>query len=122
MNRSIKTEVTGVGDKLARKAEDLSDTATTKARKAVHSVGEQLGTAADSIREKIDRTVEETSDVMSNVKEGVRSSAAYLQDQGFSDIMDDVGTLIKRYPIYAMLIGAGIGFMLVRRRTRGDGR
>jgi hypothetical protein len=118
MNRSIKTEVTGVGDKLAGKAEGLSDTAITKARKAVQTVGEQLGTSTDSIRDKIDRTAEDASEVMSTVTEGVRSSADYLQDQGFSGLMDDVGTLIKRYPIYAMLIGAGIGFTLIRRRTR----
>lgn len=99
----------------ARKAEDFVDTATAKARTTIDEVGDRIGEAADSVQEKLQKTGKEAAAVVSNVSDRMRSSADYMREQGLPSIIEDVETLIKRYPTYAVLIGIGIGFLLARR-------
>jgi hypothetical protein len=48
------------------------------------------------------------------VASGLEKSGKYLQEEGLTGIAQDLGELIKRNPIPAMLVGLGIGFLLAR--------
>ena len=121
MNHSTEAELGRAKDKLANKAEDLADTAAAKTREAAakardtaRDVGNTLSEAAESLQDKIRRTGKDAAEVVSTVTDRVRSSASYVQEQGFEGLMDDVGTLVRRYPLQAVLIGVGVGFLLAR--------
>ncbi len=99
------------------KTEELADAEAVKARQSDEGA-EGLGGAADRFEQKLRETSEGVGEVVSAVSNRVRSSAAYLQEQGWGGVLDDIETLIKRYPIHAVLIGAGLGFILARGRSR----
>lgn len=127
MNHTTGTEAGRTKEKIGNRTEELADAAAVKAREAgskaretAREVGDTIGEAAESIQDKIRRTGRDAADVVSGVTERVRSSATYVQEQGFEGLMDDLGTLIKRYPIHAVLIGVGVGFLLARGTTRDD--
>jgi len=49
-----------------------------------------------------------------SVAKGLEQGGQYLQQEGFTGMMDDMTELIKRNPIPALLVGIGIGFILAR--------
>jgi ElaB/YqjD/DUF883 family membrane-anchored ribosome-binding protein len=116
MNRTESFEKTG--QKMTRKGEDFVDRATEKARETAEAVGERLSGASEAIQGKLRETGEEAGEVVNTVSEKIRSSVHYLEESNMQEVIDDVTVLIKRYPIQAVLIGAGIGFLLARVRSR----
>lgn len=134
MNRTEALEKTG--EQVARKTEDLAQRAgeksreiadtvgdkaqrvSEKAREVAENVGERIAGASDTIQGKLRETGKEVGEVVSAVSDKVRSSAQYLEESSMQEVVEDVTTLIKRYPIHAVIIGAGIGFLLARGRSR----
>ncbi len=51
------------------------------------------------------------------VSQGVRRTADYLQQEGMSGIVEDLELLIRRYPLQALMVGVGCGYLLSRLRT-----
>jgi ElaB/YqjD/DUF883 family membrane-anchored ribosome-binding protein len=49
---------------------------------------------------------------------GLQQTGRYMEEQGFSGMMDDVTNVIRRNPVPAVLIGLGIGFLLGRALRR----
>lgn len=96
-----------VGDAMARAADKMNE--------AMSTMGQKIDSAADSIRSKLPRegATGEMADAMAR---SVKHTSHYLQDQGFSGIIDDLETMIRRYPVQALLIGIGIGYLFSRRR------
>jgi ElaB/YqjD/DUF883 family membrane-anchored ribosome-binding protein len=116
MNRTESFEKTG--EQVARRGEELVDKASEKARETAETVGDKISGASDAIQGKLRETGKEVGEVVSAVSEKVRSSAQYLEESSVQEMVEDVTTLIKRYPIHAVIIGAGIGFLLARGRSR----
>lgn len=116
MNRTESLEKTG--QQMARKGEDLVNRASERARETAESVGERISEASETIQGKLRETGKDVGEVVSAVSDKVRSSAQYLEESSMQEVLDDVTVLIKRYPIQAVLIGAGIGFLLARGRSR----
>ncbi len=116
MDYSKKAE--SAAENLAQKSEDLVTKAGAKARTTAEGVREQLSEAGTATKGILRKTSKEGADAVSRVTDHVRSSVDVLQEDGFTGIMNDVETLIKRYPIHAVLIGAGIGFIVARTRMR----
>lgn len=121
MNHTTEADLGRATEKVANRTEELADAAVVKARDAasmaretVRDVGNHIGEAAESLQDKIRRTGHDAADVVSSVTERVRSSANNVREQGFEGLMDDLGSLIKQYPIHAVLIGVGMGFLLAR--------
>jgi hypothetical protein len=52
----------------------------------------------------------------STVADTLEASGRYLEQQNLSDMGRDVVNLIRRYPIQAVLVGFGIGFLLASGR------
>lgn len=48
----------------------------------------------------------------------LESSGYYLQQQGLTGAIDELESLIRRYPVQALLLGAGLGYALSRLRAR----
>lgn len=106
------------GEQLTRKGEEFLNKATDKAKETAETVGDKIAGASEAIQGKLRETGKEVGEVVSAVSDKVRSSAQYIEESSVQDVVEDVTVLIKRYPIHAILIGAGIGFLLARGRTR----
>jgi len=52
------------------------------------------------------------------VGDGVESASAYLQEKKFEDMATDLTALIRSYPVPALLVGVGLGYLLARLTTR----
>lgn len=116
MQRTETLEKTA--DQVTRKGEELLTKAGDKARDTVETVGDKIAGASEAIQGKLRETGKEVGEVVNTVSEKVRSSAHYLEESSMQDVVEDVTVLIKRYPIHAIIIGAGIGFLLARGRAR----
>lgn len=89
-----------------------ADSAEQMARRA----GEAVESAADRVREHLpeDGSVAEAADA---VARKVKDASVYFQEQGFSGVVEDLEVLIRRYPLQALLLGLGCGYLLSRART-----
>lgn len=91
-----------------------SDTLSTSGRKAddaASSLGSGMKTLGSTIRSNAPREGTMHS-AASHVARTLESGGDYLQEEGFTGMMDDLGGLIRRYPVPALLIGIGLGFCL----------
>jgi len=81
------------------------------------AVGEKLGSAADTLRGTLPQEGR-LGDAARAVTDRLEASGNYLQEQGLSGAIDEMESLIRRYPIQALLLGAGLGYALSRLRAR----
>ena len=81
------------------------------------AVGERLGSAADTLRGTLPQEGRLGGAVRA-VTDGLEASGNYLQEQGLTGAIEEVESLIRRYPIQALLLGAGLGYALSRLRMR----
>lgn len=102
-----------VASNVADKARDVASAAGRQADAATGSVGqgvESLGSAVRSYGPHGGVMGSATSSVAS----GLESTGRYLQQEGLSGMANDLGDLIKRNPVPAVLIGVAVGFLLAR--------
>lgn len=116
MQRTESLERTG--EQLTREGRDFINKASDKAHETVESVGDKIAGASETLQGKLKETGKEVGEVVTAVSDKVRSSAQYLEDSSVQEVVEDVTGLIKRYPLQALLIGAGIGFLLARGRNQ----
>jgi hypothetical protein len=50
----------------------------------------------------------------SKVGEGLKQGGEYLEDKGLSGMAGDMGEMIKRNPIPALLLALGVGYLVGR--------
>jgi hypothetical protein len=81
------------------------------------AVGEKIGSLADVIREKAphEGTV---GTAATAVAEKLNVAGSYLQEKDLNHVLGDVSSMIRRYPVPALLIGLGIGYLLARSTRR----
>jgi ElaB/YqjD/DUF883 family membrane-anchored ribosome-binding protein len=91
-------------------AKEMAGKVGEEVKSAASSVGQMASDAASFIGKKAESATSAVSDT-------VKSGTKYVQDHSVSDMAGDLGELIKRNPIPAILIAVGIGF-LVARATR----
>jgi len=91
--------------------------AATKVAQAASVVGEKIGSLAEVIREKapLEGTVRTAATV---VAKKLDAAGSYLQEKDLGEMGGDLARLIRRYPLPALLIGLGIGYLWGR--SRGD--
>jgi hypothetical protein len=107
-----------VGSSHAREqAAPPASAASTAANQATSAVGEQLGSLADVIRDKAPR--EGTAGrAATAVADKLEAAGAYLQETKVEHVAGDVTELIRRYPMAALLLGLGIGYLVARSTRR----
>jgi len=128
-----------LGHSTADKAKDVAHQAMDKAKDVASHVGEAVSNAASQAATAAGKTADRMASATgSSVKqlgetirekgpqEGMLGGATravgntleeggkYLEQEGFSGMMDDVTDLIRRNPVPAVLVGIGIGFLIGR--------
>ena len=115
---SVGTSAPQVGSSPAQaQATAPASAAATAVNQATSAVGEQLGSLADVIRDKTPREGT-TSRAASAVAEKLDAAGSYLQETKVEHWAGDLTDLIRRYPMAALLIGFGMGYLLARSTRR----
>ncbi len=110
---NVADKARGMASTAVLTASDLASTAGQRAEDATSAVASGMQSLAGTIRENLPHSGmmgTATSSVADTLERGGR----YLQQEGLQGIADDLGGLIRRYPIQAVLIGIGVGFLLAR--------
>jgi ElaB/YqjD/DUF883 family membrane-anchored ribosome-binding protein len=84
----------------------------------VGSIGETVDSTAQVVQDTLRRTKSGARVAMKKVSEGLQTSTDYLSGKDIVGIVEDIETLIRRYPFQALLIGLSMGFLLSRSRKR----
>jgi amidase len=98
-------------------AGDALKTAGQKADQLAASVGERAHSAADAVRRHGPQEGM-LGNATKTVADTIDQTGRYLQDEGLTGMMGDVGNMIKRNPIPALFVGIGIGYLLARALDR----
>jgi type II secretory pathway component PulF len=95
----------------------MAASATAKASQSMSAVGEKIGSLADVIRDKAPHEGAVGS-AATTVANKLDAAGAYLQEKKVDHMVGDLTSMIRRYPIPALLIGLGIGYLLAGRTRR----
>jgi ElaB/YqjD/DUF883 family membrane-anchored ribosome-binding protein len=126
------------GSSMADKAKDMASNVADKAKEMAGAVRDRAASAAEAVGEGADAGADYVGSGMEHlghklhehapsgflggaahrVASGLESSGRYLREEGLTGMAEDLGDLIKRNPIPAMLVGIGIGFLLARATSR----
>jgi hypothetical protein len=123
---------------MADKAKEVGSNIADKAKEVAGAVRDRAGAVADAVGEGADKGAGYVGECMEHlgrklhdnapsgfigdaahrVASGLESSGRYLREEGLSGMAEDLGNLIKRNPIPAILVGVGIGFLIARATSR----
>jgi ElaB/YqjD/DUF883 family membrane-anchored ribosome-binding protein len=123
-----------IADKASEAGKYVSDSAKSMASSAMHSAQDAasyMGKRTDDARSSVGGSFKSMADGVRSVggEEGMMHDAAgsfaagletagkYLEEQDFSHMAEDMTNVIRRNPIPAVCIAAGIGFLLARAVT-----
>jgi len=84
-----------------------------KADEAAAAVGRTLESAADTMRTHLPHEGRAGA-VVEALSGRLEASGVYLEEEGLTGILEDVEALIRQYPIQALLLGLGTGYLLSR--------
>jgi ElaB/YqjD/DUF883 family membrane-anchored ribosome-binding protein len=79
------------------------------------AAGDRLQSAAEAIRARAPREGM-LGTAATAVADRLEGAGLYLQEENFVAMADDLASVIRRYPVQSLLIGASIGFLLGRLR------
>ena len=101
------------------KVKEAAAGAATKVAQATSVVGEKIGSLAGVIREKAPQqeTVRTAATAVANKLD---AAGSYLQETDLGQVGGDLARLIRRYPLPALLIGLGIGYLWGRSRREHE--
>src|SRR6266404_7615931 len=102
---------------MSAKARELGATAARKANEAAPVIGEKMKSLANVIREKAPREGK-IGTTATKVAGGLESASYYLQEKKFDHLREDLRGLVRRYPLQALLVGLGLGFLLAGRKKK----
>jgi uncharacterized protein YjbJ (UPF0337 family) len=98
-------------------AGETAAAAASAAAQSVSAVGEKIGSLADAIREKAPHEGA-MGTAATTVANKLGAAGSYLQEKKMDHMVGDLTGMIRRYPIPALLIGLGIGYLLAGRARR----
>ena len=89
-----------------------------RAEELAGSIGQTMDSAAQAVQDTLRRTKKTAGAAMESVAGGIETSKEYLSERGMTGMIDDMETIIRRYPFQALLIGLSVGYLLSRSRHR----
>jgi len=98
---------------LGKKAEGMASDFGKKAEGAMGSVGGEMKSLAGTIRSQAPQGGALGSAACS-MASGLESGGAYLQEHNLHAMVEDVGSMIRTYPLQAILVGLSVGFLVGR--------
>jgi hypothetical protein len=113
----VGAEVKDKAHEAAGAATDAAKNLGRKADDAVGAAGGGLRTAADSLRQ---HTPHEgvLGAASSRVADALDRGGRYLEEEKLSGLAKDMAALVRRYPLPAVLLGVGLGFLIARTGRR----
>ncbi|QDU29689.1 hypothetical protein ETAA8_48040 [Anatilimnocola aggregata] len=98
-------------------AEQAASYVGHRAVDAKSAIGSSLKSAGESLRSAAPQEEDMMHSAACSVAETLENTGKYIEEQGFSGMAEDMTTMIKRNPIPAVLIAAGVGFLLAKACT-----
>ena len=114
-SKSMATRQAGPLASISVKAREFGATAAKKANEAAPVIGEKMKSLANVIRGKAPREGK-IGTTATKVAGGLESASYYLQEKKFDHLGEDFRGLVRRYPLQALLVGLGLGFLLAGRK------
>jgi ElaB/YqjD/DUF883 family membrane-anchored ribosome-binding protein len=123
---------------VSEQAKGMAETVKDKARQAGEYVRDKAGQAGEYVRDKAEAATSSAGKGMENLAGTIRDrgpqsgmlgratstvadtldrTGRYLEDSGFSGMMEDVTSLVRNHPLPSVLVGIGLGFLLARLTT-----
>lgn len=99
-----------------QKAEDAASYASKKAEEAGSAAGSGLRSMGASVRAHSPESGM-AGDAATAVADSLDSTGRYLEEQGISEMAEDLTNLIRRNPIPAIIIGIGAGYLIGKATT-----
>jgi len=118
-SQSLGATLGEVADEGKSTAEGTRSATETKAAEPISAsaVGEKIGSLAETIRQKAPH--EGTMGTAATaVADRLGAAGSYLQEKNWERMSGDLSNLIRRYPVPALLLGLGIGYLLAQRARR----
>jgi hypothetical protein len=120
----------GTATGIAERVKETASSAKEAATGFLHSAAEQAGHAstgvasgmhslAGSIRERLP-SEGMLGSAASSVAQGLDSGGRYLEEEGFSGMMEDMSGMIRRNPVTCMCVCLGLGFIVGRLLTSSN--
>jgi uncharacterized protein YjbJ (UPF0337 family) len=110
---SGRPEAAGALATMTAKAQELGATAASTAGEAATAVGEQMGALASAIRDQAPHEGA-IATAATAVAGGLESASSYLHEKDYKNLATDLTALVRRYPLQALLVGVGLGYVLAR--------
>jgi ElaB/YqjD/DUF883 family membrane-anchored ribosome-binding protein len=104
------------GSAVAQKASEFASTAQDRAEGALSNVGQGMSSLADRLRQNAPEGTLGTA--AGAVADRLQQGGRYLQENDFGDMAGDMSNVVRRYPLPALCIGFGVGFLLGMALTR----
>jgi uncharacterized protein YjbJ (UPF0337 family) len=104
-------------EEASKAAEGTFSSVAGKASEPMSAVGEKMGSLAGVIREKAPHEGA-VGTAATTVANKLDAAGSYLQERNLDNLMSDLSNTIRRYPVPALLIGLGIGYLLARGTRR----
>ena len=135
---ALPDKPTAAGTFLADKANEagkfVAENAKNIASSAMHSAenaASYMGTCADDTRSSVGSSIKQMGeslrsatpedsmmhDAAGSVASTLETAGQYISEHGFDNMAEDMTNMIRRNPIPAVCIAAGIGFLLARAST-----
>lgn len=120
-NETASDAAENVSDRAAR----VADQARSAGRAAVDSIDDKreaaartLSSTASKIHAKASQSEGRLSDAAHKTADGIQATADFMRDHPIARVKDDLESFAKRNPGAALLIAAGVGFIVGRSLTR----
>lgn len=113
-----------VGQSASHLAGSVSEGAGNLASGAAHKADDAAAAAGSSIQSFADTLRKSTPNegmvgaASNRIADTLESGGKYLEEQGLTGMADDLAAMVKRYPIGALVVGVGIGYILARATSR----
>jgi len=128
MSTTMKKDQAGQAKEAAGQAFDKAKDAASHVGEAAQHAAQAVGQSAENATSAVGQGVQKAAEGVREYgpREGILGSATqtvadtlestgkYVEDKNLSGMVEDVGGLIKRNPIPAVLIGLGVGFLIGR--------
>jgi hypothetical protein len=114
---SLRELVQDAASGITHAAEGAASYVGKKAGQATAAVGGGLTAAGSNVREHAPQGGM-AGGASCAVADSLENTGRYLQTEGLTGVADEVTSLVRRYPIPAVLVGVGVGFLISRAATR----
>jgi hypothetical protein len=112
--QDLRTRFSSATSTARTRTGELATQTATRAREVTSGIGHQMRQFGGKLR---DRTPYENMRGTTNrVADTLESAGSYLEEKNIEGMLEDVTSVIRRYPLQALLAGIALGFLLAKKR------